>query len=153
MCREIKVKTCWRNSNYWRFFIGFNQARKLYCSWNNWPIGIKCSSSKPIGNKEGRPVIWQQTPINIISSICFHLNRMDKYLNSISRPWPFKLFAEIFYDVYKQLGLQRSAIWILHWIQANFTRYDIGRTFIFSLKREGNSDKKNYTEQCSLIIY
>jgi hypothetical protein len=30
-----------------------------------------------MGNKEGRPVIWQRTPINIISSICFHLSGVE----------------------------------------------------------------------------
>jgi hypothetical protein len=30
-----------------------------------------------MGNKEGHPVIWQRTPINIISSICFHLSGVE----------------------------------------------------------------------------
>jgi hypothetical protein len=29
------------------------------------------------GNKEGRQVIWHRTPINRISPICFHLNRLE----------------------------------------------------------------------------
>ncbi len=29
--------------------IGFYQARKLYWSWNNGPIGIRCSTNEPIG--------------------------------------------------------------------------------------------------------
>ncbi len=29
------------------------------------------------GNKEGRQIIWQRTPINRISPICFHINRME----------------------------------------------------------------------------
>jgi hypothetical protein len=29
------------------------------------------------GHKEGRQVVWQRTPIHIISLICFHLNRLE----------------------------------------------------------------------------
>jgi hypothetical protein len=32
---------------------------------------------EPIENKEGRQIIWQQTPINIISPKFFHLKRIE----------------------------------------------------------------------------
>jgi hypothetical protein len=38
---------------------------------------MKNSANEPIGNKEGRQVIWQRTQINIISPLCFHLNRVE----------------------------------------------------------------------------
>jgi hypothetical protein len=31
-----------------------------------------------MGNKKGRKVIWQPTPINIISQICFQVNRRKR---------------------------------------------------------------------------
>jgi hypothetical protein len=45
------------------------QATQYYWSWNNGPTGIKSSSKEPIRNKEDRQVIWQRTPIIIISPI------------------------------------------------------------------------------------
>ncbi len=53
---------------------GFNKIRKLL-GWNN--DRIKSSSNEPIGNKEGRQVIWQRTPINIISLAYFHQKRVE----------------------------------------------------------------------------
>jgi hypothetical protein len=38
---------------------------------------MKISSNESIGNKEGRQVIWQRTPINIIFPICFLLNPVE----------------------------------------------------------------------------
>jgi hypothetical protein len=40
---------------------GYNQARKLYLSWNNGPLGIKSLSNEPMQNKESHQVIWQWT--------------------------------------------------------------------------------------------
>jgi hypothetical protein len=51
--------------------IGFYQARKSYWSLNSGPIVIKNSAKEPIGNKEGRKLIWLQTPIIIISPFVF----------------------------------------------------------------------------------
>ncbi len=53
--------------------IGFCQARKLYWSWNNGPIGSIDQPMNQCGNKKGRQVIWQRTPKNRISPICLHL--------------------------------------------------------------------------------
>jgi hypothetical protein len=40
-------------------------------------MGINNSSNKQIGNKENRQIIYQHTPINMISPICFHLHRVE----------------------------------------------------------------------------
>jgi hypothetical protein len=55
------------------FYISLRPLNRLL-QVSNWPVGIKSSYSEPIGSKEGRKVIRQRTPVNKISSICFHLN-------------------------------------------------------------------------------
>ncbi len=50
--------------------IGFYKVIKLYRTWNTGPI---VQSMTEWGNKEGRQVIWQQSPIHRISLICVHL--------------------------------------------------------------------------------
>jgi hypothetical protein len=53
------------------------QSTKLYWGWNDGPKGIKSSTNETIGNNEGNQVIWHHTQINIISSICYHLNWVE----------------------------------------------------------------------------
>ncbi len=60
-------------------WIGLYQARKLFRSWDNGPIWSIDQPMNQCGSKEDRQVIWQQTPINRISPICFHItvNRLE----------------------------------------------------------------------------
>jgi hypothetical protein len=81
-CISVDRQTIFEGrANSFTFLCGplkdFDQVRYLHLSWNTGPTGIKSSSNEPIGNKEGRKVIWQRTIIYIISPIRFHVNRSE----------------------------------------------------------------------------
>ncbi len=66
-------------------------SEKINWSWNNGSVGIKISPNEPIGNKEGRQVIWQRTTRNIISPKCNHLNCVEHSKDNISLDLTFKV--------------------------------------------------------------
>ncbi len=64
-------------------------------------------NQEPIGNKEGRQVIWQRTPMKIISTIYFHLNRVESVkedhpqLSETSKGSYLELELSIFVKIFK----------------------------------------------------
>jgi hypothetical protein len=71
-----KILTISAGCSPWLCFTKIRIILKLE-QWINRKQDFIQWTNRPIGNKEGRQIVWQRPPINIISPSMFHLNRVE----------------------------------------------------------------------------